>query len=240
MQSEGTPRKFSIGVIDDHRLFSQALKELLLSFDFIDEVQICVPHKTYGFQLPRKAFHLILIDVSMPYCNGFEAYKQLKASRPHQKIAFLSANEDKLSIQQAKKLEAHGYLLKSTGKEALVRAITTILVENKRYFRTPNSEASKGYELNGSHLKLTMREQKFLNTLIEEYLKVERMESENLSQQLSEEYKENLLQSIINGKITKQMSISKRAAQAYLKNLTEKLRTSNTIELVRCGMELFK
>ena len=237
MKDEQIIQKFSIGIVDDHRLFSQAVKELISSFDFIEEVDLCEPPKECGFQFPRKTFHLILLDISMPHYNGFEVFKQFRISRPHQKIAFLS-NKDQLNIRLAKKVKADGYLLKNNGIETFQRALKTILVENKKYFPTLPAEINKGFKHKGSYIKLTQGEQTFLNTLIEEYLKIE--QSKKFVQPSTEEQHEILLQSIIDANATRQMFISKRTAQAYLKNLKDKFDALNTAQLLRYAIDAFK
>ncbi len=70
---------------------------------------------------------MVILDISMPLLNGFEAAKQIKKSLPSTKLIFLSQHLNPAYLKQALKLGASGYVLKSGATEELHYAITTVL-----------------------------------------------------------------------------------------------------------------
>ncbi|MBA3915967.1 MAG: response regulator transcription factor, partial [Acidobacteriales bacterium] len=70
---------------------------------------------------------VIILDISMPLLNGFEAAKQIHQARPSTKLIFLSQHLNPAYLRQALKIGATGYVLKSDASEQLPRAIDTVL-----------------------------------------------------------------------------------------------------------------
>ena len=66
---------------------------------------------------------LVIVDISMPLLNGFEAALQIKKSLPHTKLIFLSQHLNPAYLKQAIKVGASGYVLKSGATEELQHAI---------------------------------------------------------------------------------------------------------------------
>ncbi|KZZ84397.1 MULTISPECIES: response regulator transcription factor [Bacillaceae] len=66
---------------------------------------------------------VILIDIEMPECDGFEAAKRIKHQFPHMKVIFLANQTDKKSGFFALKSGADGYLLKNIKGSELILAI---------------------------------------------------------------------------------------------------------------------
>jgi DNA-binding NarL/FixJ family response regulator len=66
---------------------------------------------------------VVIVDISMPLLNGFEAAKQIKESLPSTKIIFLSQHLNPAYLKHALKLGASGYVLKSGATEELQQAI---------------------------------------------------------------------------------------------------------------------
>jgi DNA-binding NarL/FixJ family response regulator len=70
---------------------------------------------------------LVVLDISMPLLNGFEAAKQIKKSLPHTKLIFLSQHVNPAYLKQALRLGASGYVLKGDATEELHLAIEEVL-----------------------------------------------------------------------------------------------------------------
>jgi DNA-binding NarL/FixJ family response regulator len=69
---------------------------------------------------------LILLDVSLPKLNGMVAARRIRKLCPHSKIIFLSQDNSPEIVQEALRLGAAGYLLKSDATE-LPLGVDTIL-----------------------------------------------------------------------------------------------------------------
>ena len=84
-----------------------------------------------GLEAVQKAQELqpgvILMDVSLPEMNGFEATRQIRIFSPGSKILFLSEHRGSDLIQAAFDVGASGYVLKSDSYVDLVPGIRAVL-----------------------------------------------------------------------------------------------------------------
>jgi len=75
---------------------------------------------------------VVVLDISMPLLNGFEAAKQIKKDRPGTKLVFLSQHLDPAYLKNALRIGASGYVLKSGATDELQAAISSAL-QGKTY-----------------------------------------------------------------------------------------------------------
>src|SRR5215470_17386171 len=118
----GKPR---ILLADDHTLVAEALTRLLeQQFEIVGTA-------ADGRALLEKAAQLqpdvILLDLSMPILNGFEAGKRLKKLVPRAKLIVLTMTEDADVAADVLQSWASGFLLKKSASAELVRAIQEVL-----------------------------------------------------------------------------------------------------------------
>jgi two-component system nitrate/nitrite response regulator NarL len=66
---------------------------------------------------------VVVLNVSMPVLNGFEAAREIKASLPESAIVILSSSADQCFIEEAKKIGARAYVAKTRAGEELVKEI---------------------------------------------------------------------------------------------------------------------
>jgi DNA-binding NarL/FixJ family response regulator len=66
---------------------------------------------------------VVVLNVTMPVLNGFDAAREIKTKLPHSAIVILSTNADKKFVAEAMKLGVRAYVAKSKAGEALVKAI---------------------------------------------------------------------------------------------------------------------
>jgi DNA-binding NarL/FixJ family response regulator len=97
---------------------------------------------TNGLELLDQAERLhpnvIVLDISMPVMDGFEAARRLKQSGCRSKLVFLTVSEDADFAREALALGAEAYVVKSRLASDLVGAISDALVE--RQFVSPTIE----------------------------------------------------------------------------------------------------
>jgi DNA-binding NarL/FixJ family response regulator len=79
---------------------------------------------------------LVLLDISMPLLNGFEAARQLKKLLPETKILFLTMHASPQYATEAFKAGGNGYLLKQSAVSELPQAIEAVL--EGKYYLTPS------------------------------------------------------------------------------------------------------
>ncbi len=101
---------------DDHAIFREGLVSLLTAHHVtvIGEARDGVE----AFEMARKLHpDVILMDIQMPRCDGLAATRLIKAEMPEIKIVMLTMIEDDISLFDAIKSGASGYLLKRVGME---------------------------------------------------------------------------------------------------------------------------
>jgi len=117
-------------LIDDHALVLEGMRQLLESeFTVVgtgDSGQALLE------MAPRLLPDVVLLDVSMPGLNGFEAAQRLKALVPNVKIIFVTMMTEPVYISEAFRRGANGYVLKQCAAAELVNAIRVVL-SNRRY-----------------------------------------------------------------------------------------------------------
>jgi DNA-binding NarL/FixJ family response regulator len=118
----GKPR---VLLADDHTLVVEAFTKLLEpQFEIVGTA-------ADGRALLEKAIHLqpdvVLLDLSMPILNGFEAGERLKKLMPRAKLIVLTMTEDAEVAADVLHSWASGFLLKKSASSELVKAIHEVL-----------------------------------------------------------------------------------------------------------------
>ena len=84
-----------------------------------------------GLEAVRKAQELkpdlILLDIGLPTLNGIEAARQIRARAPKSKILIVSENRSQDIAQEALRMGAGGYVVKSDAATALLPAVEAVL-----------------------------------------------------------------------------------------------------------------
>lgn len=121
----GTTR---ILIADDHPLFREALKQALAGG---------LPRAAIGeagsLDQVRERLaknddcDLVLLDLKMPGAQGLSGLVYLRAQYPNIPVAVVSASEDRAIVRKALDLGAAGFIPKSSGSEAIVAAVNSIL-----------------------------------------------------------------------------------------------------------------
>ena len=107
---------------DDHRMLREGLSRSMSDegFDIVGEAQD-------GFEAIRMASQLkpdvILMDVSMPNCDGVEACRQVKSSGSLSKVVMLTMHVDKEVLTNAIRAGATGYLIKDCSTREIADAV---------------------------------------------------------------------------------------------------------------------
>ncbi len=119
-------------VVDDNAPFRQFIRSLL---GMRAELQI-VGEATDGLEAVRKAEELqpdlILLDVGLPYLNGFEAARRICKLALKSKIIFLSQESSADVVRGALSLGAKGYIAKANAASDLLAAVNAI-VQGKQF-----------------------------------------------------------------------------------------------------------
>jgi DNA-binding NarL/FixJ family response regulator len=110
--------------VDDHQLVLDALS-FMASPHF--EVLTTDSFKTFEEEVDRFAPDLAVLDVKMPYGDGFEVALRVLEKRPDLKLMFLSMHAEARFLKRAQEVGAKGYLSKRAPMDELMTAIRTVL-----------------------------------------------------------------------------------------------------------------
>src|SRR6185295_7758882 len=118
--------RIKIIIADDHQLFIEGVKALIKDSESVQLVGEADNGETLMTMLKTRNPDVVLMDVNMPKMNGIEATKKIKTLYPDVKILGLTMFDDTMYISEMIKAGASGYLLKTTGKQELISAISKV------------------------------------------------------------------------------------------------------------------
>lgn len=155
---------------DDHALILDGLRSALQ--DQHEIVGLAKDGRALVQAAERLKPDLVVVDISMPLLNGFEAAKQIKKALPHTKIIFLSQHLNPAYLKNALRLGASGYVLKSGATEELQQAIGAALRGNTYITPAFGEEViarlwNREGQLNEEAEGLTDRQREILQLIIE-------------------------------------------------------------------------
>lgn len=113
----------SILLADDHQLFREGLASLLNAqpdLKVVRQVGDGLEALTFARDLKPD---LIVMDISMPVCDGLEATRLIHERFPETKILMLTVHEEEDKLFEAIRAGACGYLLKSTDSEGFLLGV---------------------------------------------------------------------------------------------------------------------
>ncbi len=110
-------------IVDDHRLFAEALQVILAADPRLAVVGVAAS----GEQAVELAAELepdvVLMDISMPGMGGFEATRKIVADRPHVRVLMVTGSDARQDVDAAREAGAAGYVTKEHIAAELVGAI---------------------------------------------------------------------------------------------------------------------
>ena len=113
-------------IADDHQLFRDGLKALLLSAPDTDVVGEAATGKEVIQLAAECQPHVILMDLQMPELDGIAATRRIVDTIPHINILMVTMFEDDQSVFAAMRAGARGYILKGAKHEEMLRAIRAV------------------------------------------------------------------------------------------------------------------
>ena len=118
-------------LVDDYAAFRRFLVSTLQSRA---QLQV-ICEVADGAEAVRKARELqpelILLDIGLPSLNGIEAARQIRNLSPNSKILFVSENRYSDIVEEALRLGALGYVVKSDAARDLLPAVEAVLQGQK-------------------------------------------------------------------------------------------------------------
>jgi len=196
-------------IADDHRMFAQGLESLLQ-----DECEL-LGTVGDGKALLHKAEQvkpdIIIVDISMPVLNGFDAVRRLKKTGSQAKIIFLTMHGDEALVAEAFRCGASGYVLKQSAGEDLVSAINKVASGGRYVTPLVAPESVRMRHSDPRHKRMTPRQREVLQLIVDGLTMKE---------------------------IAAQLGISARTAETHKYEMMETLGVHNTAELIAHAVKL--
>jgi DNA-binding NarL/FixJ family response regulator len=120
--------ELSVLIADDHPLFREALKQVVLDvFEPGTRLIECTNFEEARAAIGDEDLEVALLDLNMPGMSGFASLMEMREADPATPIVIVSASEERDVIDRAFVVGAAGYIPKSLAKEEMVSAINTVM-----------------------------------------------------------------------------------------------------------------
>ncbi|EJG0778200.1 response regulator transcription factor [Vibrio parahaemolyticus] len=119
--------KMNCLIFDDHPLVCVAIKSLLKELGVTNEVFTATFAKSAFKTLKESNIELLILDVNLADCDGFDFYKRIKSHGYEGKVIFFSAETSQMYSQMAFRSGADGYVCKSENHDILKDAIEAVV-----------------------------------------------------------------------------------------------------------------
>ena len=209
--------KAGVLIVDDHKIIREGIRSMLTdveSFAVIGEAE----NGQVALNLIETVTpDIILADINMPGMSGIEFTREVIKIYPAIKIIAVSMHNDEPHIRAMIEAGASGYILKNSGKEELVNALTSVAGGSTYFSEEVKEEIMKSLlqkspreSTGGTEVILSERELEVLELIAKEFT---------------------------NNEIAEKLFLSPRTVDAHRRNLLEKTGSRNTAGLVRYAIE---
>ena len=158
---------------------------------------------------------LVIMDLSMPGCDGMQAIQEVRVKFPKVKVLVLTMQKDQEHFKHAMAHGASGYVLKEDAYDQLLMAVKMVLRGKK--FVSPT-----------------------ISRLLTDYYVRSLDEAESSSLDILTKREQQILQFIGNGmankNIASKLKLSIRTVETHRANLSHKLGIKNTAGLVKYAL----
>jgi two-component system, NarL family, response regulator NreC len=216
MRPEGSLDKIRVLLADDHTILRAGLKMMLNAQPDIETVGEASDGRQAISEAERLAPDVIIMDITMPECNGIEATRQIKRLLPEVRVLILTMHENEEYLFQTLRAGAAGYMLKEAADTDLISAIR--VVSSGRFYLSPSAQSMlvSDYlqrvhtgEERDSYSALTEREREILKLVAEGYT---------------------------NNQIGERLFISPKTVDTHRTHVMDKLNLHSRAELVKYAM----
>ena len=186
-------KRIRLLLADDHVMFAQGLASLLG-----DEFEL-LGKAGNGEELVAATMRLqpdvILVDISMPVLNGFDAVRRIRQGGSQARIIFLTMHDDERLVAEAFRCGGSGYILKQAAGEELVNAIRAVAGGNN-YVSPLLTNVPVGPSPSNAHKNLTPRQREVLELISRGMTMKEIAAQLNISTRTAESHKYEMMQTL--------------------------------------------
>jgi len=118
--------KVRVLIADDHLLFAEALESILSTderFEFVALARDGREAVDRGLELRPD---IVLMDISMPVLDGFDATRLLREEWPEARVLMLTGSNARSDVDRARQVGAVGYVTKDRIASELIDAMLEV------------------------------------------------------------------------------------------------------------------
>jgi two-component system response regulator NreC len=115
--------RIRVVVADDHPVVRGMVRSALQQHPHFEVVGEAEDGAEAIEEVKRVRPDVVVLNVTMPLVNGFQAAREIKKQVPETAIVILSSHADKYFVAEAKKIGVRAYIPKSKMGQALVGAL---------------------------------------------------------------------------------------------------------------------
>ena len=114
-------------IADDHLLFAEALEAILGGDGRFDVVGLARDGAQAVELAAAESPDVVLMDISMPVKDGFEATQELLEQRPETAVLMLTGSNSRSDVDRARTAGASGYVTKDRIASELIDAVLEVM-----------------------------------------------------------------------------------------------------------------
>ena len=118
--------EITVLIADDHEVVREGLRLALLRSSHIRVVGEAPDGETAVALAERRRPDVVIMDLRMPQMDGIEATEEIVARVPDTRVLVFTAYSERALLQRGLESGAHGYVLKETPHDTLLKAIEKV------------------------------------------------------------------------------------------------------------------
>jgi DNA-binding NarL/FixJ family response regulator len=116
-------RKVRILIADNHPVIRKAVRATLQVHPHFEVCGEAMDGAQAVEETKKLNPDVVVLNVTMPVMNGFEAARRIRTIKPESAIVILSSDADQRFVDEAKKLGVRAYVAKTKAGEALIKSV---------------------------------------------------------------------------------------------------------------------
>jgi DNA-binding NarL/FixJ family response regulator len=187
-----------IVIADDHQMFIDGVKVLIRNETRFAIVGEALNGEAALELIAQHRPDILITDINMPGMSGTELTKKVKEQFPQTKVLVLTMYNDREIISEIFDTEAEGYILKNTGKQELIAALSSLADDGTYYSNEVMNimmtavRKQKKIEKETSHL--TPREIEIIRLITQEFSTAQIADKLFISPRTVDTHRKNILQ----------------------------------------------